>query len=145
MKTTSILLTMLLYLIITAPGPELNLADKKLSEAATSEVKPQLLAVRLYADWCGKCRQLDEKMDSIVPDFDDGRVLFIRLDQTDEFKTAQAGLLSDIIGIGSVFKQYRGKTGLLLIIDATSFELLQEVGHLPETQEIIAILQSHLD
>jgi thiol-disulfide isomerase/thioredoxin len=110
-----------------------------------SENEPKVLAVRMYADWCGNCKILDPKVDSFKEDFSDGRVVFIRLDQTEDFDTAQSELLAGLIGIKDVFLEYKGKTGMMLLIDAKTKKLLEVVTHRNETDEIKAKIAGYLN
>jgi thiol:disulfide interchange protein len=120
-------------------------SDSPSSETTLTTVnEPKVLAVRMYADWCGNCKILDSKVESFKEGFSDGRVVFIRLDQTEDFDTAQSELLAGLLGIKDVFLEYKGKTGMMLLIDANSKKLLEVITHRNETDEIKAKIAGYI-
>lgn len=58
-----------------------------------------LIVVRIHKDWCGKCKQMGNVFAEIQRDFEDGRILFVTYDLTDEVTTKQSLLLGQILEI----------------------------------------------
>ena len=59
-----------------------------------SDVK--LLSVSLYAEWYESCKHLDAMLDEIEPEFEEGNLLFIYLDETTDFNVNQSRKKSKI-------------------------------------------------
>lgn len=129
----------------------LSISFGTITETQTSETaiiadnEPKVLAVRMYADWCGNCKILDAKVDSFKEGFSDGQVVFMRLDQTEDFDTAQSELLAGLLGIKDIFMEYKGKTGMMLSIDAKTKKLLEVVTHRNETEEVKTKIAGYLN
>lgn len=108
----------------------------------TSETK--LIAVRMYADWCGNCKALDPKVDAIKGSFHARGVLFTRFDQTDEFAVAQSEMLAARTQLSAAFEEWKGKTGVMLLVDPTSGDILKVINHRMSPEEISAAIESLL-
>lgn len=100
-----------------------------------SNTQVELVAVRMYADWCGNCKMLDAKVDNIKKEFQDSNVLFLYFDQTDDYATSQAEKKAYLLGLDEVFAKYKGKTGMMILVDAQTGELIEEISHtVPENE-----------
>jgi hypothetical protein len=110
----------------------------------TSSVPTKIIAVRMYADWCGNCRALDPKVDAIKGGFHNRGVLFTRFDQTDEFAVAQSELLAARTNLTAAFEAWKGKTGVMLLVDANSGEILEVINHRMTPEEIAAAIEARL-
>jgi len=84
-----------------------------------------VIAVKMDADWCGKCQVMNPKLDAVMPEFKDESVLFVKFNMTDEFTTQQAGFLASRLNLDSLFNEHKGQTGYVVLIDANSGELLK--------------------
>ncbi|TVR35348.1 MAG: thioredoxin [Balneolaceae bacterium] len=131
--------TVLLSLLILSIAPfSMNAEDTKI----TDEIS--IIAVKMDADWCGKCKVMNPKLDAVMPEFKDEPVLFVKFNMTDEFTTRQAGFLADRLNLKSLFNEHKGQTGYVVLIDANSGEPLKTLqSDLSETQ-IKAEIQSVL-
>lgn len=113
-----------LFYIILIAFPTFTVAQMN-----TENVKVDVIAVRMYADWCGNCKILDAKIEAIKTEIKDSQVLFLYFDQTDDFKIRQSEMLAYMMGLDEVFAKYKGKTGMLLLINPGTGELIEEVNH----------------
>lgn len=106
-------LSLVLLLLVSALPACAETEPAKASEA-------DVVAALFYADWCGSCKTLEPKVNEARAgaDLDKERVLFVRLDLTDEVKSHQAGLLAESLGLGEHFDANAGATGYLLLVDA---------------------------
>lgn len=106
-------LSFVLFLMVSALPACAETEPAKATEA-------DVVAALFYADWCGSCKTLEPKVDAARSgaELDTERVLFVRLDLTDEVKSHQAGLLADSLGLGEHFDSNAGATGYLLLVDA---------------------------
>lgn len=83
------------------------------------------------AVWCGKCREMNPKLDEVRPQFAGEPVLFVKFDMTDEFAVEQSKMLAQRLDLTEIFNANEGKTGYMLLID-------------PVTKEVLATLTSDL-
>jgi len=91
--------------------------------------KPKILGVLMYADWCGKCKQLDPKLSEVKPQFEDQSILFTQFDMTNDFTTSQSQKLAGLLGLGDLFQQHKGSTGYMVLLDAQTKEVLKTLKH----------------
>ncbi|MEX2657022.1 MAG: thioredoxin family protein [Balneolales bacterium] len=131
-----ILLTVVLAFILFP-----HKAQTEVLKSNNSDVN--LIAVSLYADWCGSCKQLDAMMDDIKPEFEDGDILFIYLDKTTDFDVKQSQKKARLLGFESVSNQYEGRTGLMLLIDPNTGELVKEITVAMTSDEIKETLRKY--
>jgi thiol-disulfide isomerase/thioredoxin len=90
-----------------------------------SEASVKVIGVKMDAEWCGKCRVMNPKLDAIMPSFMNQPVLFVKFNMTTDFTTQQAGLLAKRMGLEILFEEHQGKTGYMVLLDAASGEILQ--------------------
>jgi len=112
---------------------------------ADNENEPDLIALRIYAEWCGKCKALDPKVDEVKKEFKGKRVLFAVFDQTNEFAQEQSVLHARLLGLDHVQKEYGGKTGLLLLIDPVSGDIKEQITHQITVDELRTKLTAYLN
>ncbi len=142
--------TLLITLMLLLTGTSANFANHSYLTSSgnnletTIESETKIIALRLYADWCGKCRALDPKVNEIKTSFNASEVLFTRFDFTDEFNTAQTKVLANRMNLSQIFDKYAGSTGTMLLIDAKSGEVLHEITHESSEEEIVAAIKSHI-
>lgn len=110
-----------------------------------NENEPELIALRMYADWCGKCKALDPKVDEVKPEFKGKRILFAVFDQTDRFAQEQSALHAQLLGLEHVQKEFGGKTGLLLLIDPASGNIKERITHQISVDELHNKLTSYIN
>jgi|GEM_PF-1548676 len=91
-----------------------------ITDLADDARHPDLIALKFHADWCGKCKAMGPVFEDLTNKFDGKPVLFVRLDQTNKSKATQAEFLLAELGLGSIWNEYGGKTGFILLIDAKS-------------------------
>jgi len=131
--------TVLLSLLILSIAPfSMSAADTKI----TDEIS--IIAVKMDADWCGKCKVMNPKLDALMPEFKDEPVLFVKFNMTDEFTTQQAGFLADRLNLKSLFNEHKGQTGYVVLIDAKSGEPLKTLQSDLSENQIKAEIRSVL-
>ena len=96
----------------------------------------ELIALRMYADWCGKCKALDPTVDEVKPEFKGKGVFFAVFDQTDEFAQEQSVLHAQLLDLHHVQKEFGGQTGLLLLIDPQTKEIKERITHTISVDEL---------
>jgi len=85
---------------------------------------PEVIALKFHADWCGYCKAMAPAYAELQKGVGDEPVLFVKLDQTDDFEKRQAQYLAHALGMEKVWSQHGGKTGFALLIDAETKEVL---------------------
>ncbi|MDZ4831569.1 MAG: hypothetical protein SGJ09_15390, partial [Phycisphaerae bacterium] len=69
--------------------------------------------------------------------------LTVKLDQSDK-NSRQAEYMLATLGYGDLWKEYAGKTGFVLLVDAKTRKVLSTVTSMQETKDIKAALMSAL-
>ena len=113
--------------------------SKEKSDCAVQ--KPSKIALVFHADWCGSCKALDPKIKSAHKELEGSDVLFVKLDLTDDATRQQAALLAGALGLGEVYSAQEGKTGIMLVIDGKSGEVVETVTRNHSPAEIVALLK----
>jgi len=124
MKKSLNILSLILLLAFTLNSATI-LANEKVDEIT----EPKILAVTMHGDWCGKCKIMDPKLNSIKQEFKDTGILFTLLDMTDEFTKSQAQMQAALMGLEDLFQLHEGKTGYTVIIDAETGKELDRITH----------------
>ncbi len=112
---------------------------------ADTPEETELIALRMYADWCGKCRTLDPKVDEVKEEFRGKGVLFAVFDQTDEIAQEQSILHARLLGLEHIQKEFGGMTGLLLLIDPETKDIMERITHTVSADEIRNKIQTKLN
>jgi thiol-disulfide isomerase/thioredoxin len=97
-----------LYLTNTAP------AVRPLSVAEASSGKP--FVVKLHAQWCPKCRMAKGAWSQVEAEYGT-RVNMLVLDFTNEANTAASRAEATRLGLQSLFDEYAGATGFVVVLD----------------------------
>jgi thiol-disulfide isomerase/thioredoxin len=112
--------------------------------------QPALIVARFHADWCGACKQLAPKFDSLKRAAGDEPVLFVTLDLTSAGSRRQAGLLAGALGIDEAWDICGMKTGQALIVCGRSKEVIATVPaaedpttSLEKLHEALAMIPEH--
>lgn len=87
------------------------------ARAESGEDVAELVVVKFHADWCGSCQTMGETFENLGAKLDSEPVLFVELDQTTSAGRKQAGFLLNAMGGKSVWKEYGGKTGFILLLN----------------------------
>ena len=89
--------------------------------------KPDLIVARFHADWCGACKQLAPKFDSLKRAAADQPVLFVTFDLTTAESRRQAGLLAGALGLDKAWVASGMKTGQAMIVCGRYKEVIATV------------------
>lgn len=87
----------------------------------------EVIAIRMYADWCGYCKELDGKLDEVKHEFADSNVWFTYFDVTDEFAQTQTRYLADKLNLSHIYEQYSDRTGLMLLVNPKDGQVIEEI------------------
>ncbi len=86
--------------------------------------QPALIVARFHADWCGACKTLAPKFNSLKRAAADKSVLFVTLDMTTAETRRQAGLLAGALGLDKAWNKSGMKTGQALIVGGRYKEVI---------------------
>ncbi len=116
------------------------------AEEGSSDVKPAVYGVLMYADWCGSCKALDPKISQAREEanLDQQDILFVRWDLTDEVTSHQAKMMAAVLGLSDLYEANAGKTGFMLLVDADSGEKLAQLTTKHEAAEIATKIQASI-
>ncbi len=119
--------------VVTADPAES--AETQLAGHATAtgqpspEAGPELIAVRLWNRDCSSCKQLESKYKTVRADHeDDGRTLFVTFDFSTDKSSEQAHMLAKALGIGNIYDQHEGWSGMVLLIDPKSKSVIGKLS-----------------
>ena len=117
---------------LAACGPSVaasgSLADVKEITAPADDTK--VLAVLSYSSWCGSCKVLDPKVESVRASEDWTGVSFVLLDFTDKNEGALLKA-ADEAGIGPAIRRATLdgiRTGQLILMDIAAQEEMSRIG-----------------
>ena len=85
------------------------------------------LVVKLHARWCPYCLMQKDEWSQIEKAYA-GRVNFVVLDFTNERSTERSRREAERLNLVPFFDEYAGATGLVVVLDARTKEVLAEVG-----------------
>jgi len=117
------------------------------NEAQTTDASVtngQVKAVLIYADWCGSCKILDPKLESIKSGAPIGGLEYVTLDYTAKDKDAFFAAAS-AAGVEAPVREFFGdsiKTGLLLLIDSDDQTVIEKVTKSYSEAEIVTALKN---
>jgi thiol:disulfide interchange protein len=97
----------------------------------TAARKPDLIAIELYADWCGTCKRMMPAAMEMRENTAAEPVLWVRLDRTDR-ESKQAEYHMAALGLGELWAEHAGRTGYILLVD-------------PETKRAVGRLTAEMD
>ena len=112
-------------------------------QAQAGDQGATLYAVSFHADWCGSCKTLGPQVIKArgKADLDNQNVLFVKLDLTDGAKRHQSGLMAEALGIGEFYKQNKGKTGFVLLVNSKTKETLGKLTKEHGANDIISMIK----
>jgi len=100
----------------------------------------KVIAVKFHADWCGYCKAMGPVFEELQAKHDQEPVLYIEFDQTREFGKRQSAYMADAMGLDEVWAEHGGKTGFVLLIDATTKRVMQRLSHEQNLKQMGAAL-----
>jgi len=109
--------------------------------AAADTPRAKVIAVKFHADWCGFCKAMGPVFEEMQAKFDQEPVLYVEFDQTREFDRRQSVYMAGALGLDGVWMENGGKTGFVLLVDATTKEVIQRLSHEQSLKEMGAALQ----
>ena len=100
---------------------------------------PQIISIRVHADWCAACKKLDGVYPKLKEQSSSLPVLFVTFDLTDKATTQQAQYLASLLGVDRVLSEQGGKVGRIVLVDAKHKRTLKS---LPATNNLEKIEQA---
>ncbi|MCI5043352.1 MAG: thioredoxin domain-containing protein [Aquisalinus sp.] len=147
MRLSASVIALSLLAACSAEPSSSRTAETTVTVASTTQEDARVIAVLMYADWCGSCKVLDPKIQSVrnmgaVEGIDFTRLDYTARDAVTLFEQADAA------GIGETIRSRFSeeiKTGLLLLIDAGSGEIVGEVNKSMTEVDIIAAMTAAVE
>jgi thiol:disulfide interchange protein len=116
-------------------------------DAQDASSSAEIIAVLMYADWCGSCKILDPALEQAKTENNlmDQDVLFVRMDYSNDATTKQSEMLAQALGLGDIFEANDGKTGFIALVDAHEMQIISTLRKDSDAaaiaNEITALLQ----
>ena len=102
--------------------------DVKPSEGRHSSLKcPDVVAVRIHADWCGTCRKLDPMYSKLMKRSADLPVLFVTFDMTSKATARQAEYLAGLLNLEQVWSRHCRKAGTIVLVDPERKQVVSSI------------------
>ena len=99
----------------------------------------QLIAVKIHADPCGRCKKIAPVFADLQSEFSDDPVLFLTFDLTSESSRKQAEELSRAFGIEELFAKHR-YTGVIVLAtpDGQIWDVLDSDADVVLAEEVVS-------
>ena len=130
--------------ILTILALTLSLFGASLSSAAVA-TEPKTLGLMFYADTCASCKILDPKVTHVQSSFEGEPILFVKLDHSNDFTTEQASLMAGALNVTEAYETQRKASGFLLLVDASSGEILNRITRSQTEAQIKEAIRATLD
>jgi thiol-disulfide isomerase/thioredoxin len=129
LKTLTLTLTAVVMGALVAVSPV---------RAAEPAKDPQVIGLLFYADWCGSCKVLEPKLETVKEGLTGEPITFTRVDMTDDATKAYSERYARWIGLGSIYEEHAPGTGFMLLVDAESKEVLGRLTRVQSEDELRA-------
>lgn len=110
--------------------------------AFAAEDGAHVIAARFYAEWCGNCKRLDAKLEQIQAMLNNDDIENIVFDLSNKTTKKASAAKAEALGLAELYKKYKRKTGVLVLIDSATGEKLDVITH---TVSADAIKQKLID
>jgi thiol:disulfide interchange protein len=95
-----------------------------------------VIALVFKADWCTACRVLEPKLMTVMPQVAAQPIRFVMLDQTDADARRAAATEARALGVAELYAAREGQTGYVLLVDASTKEVLGQIGSTDSVAQI---------
>ena len=96
-------------------------SNSAMSETPPRECAEKVYVVKIHADWCGSCKATESVWERVQKELGD-RATVVKLDVSDRVEYEKAIAEARRLGIEDFFQEYRGKTGIVAILDCQTRE-----------------------
>ena len=107
---------------------------------ATAPEPAKVIAVNLYADWCGLCERKGPALESAMERLAAASVLFVTADFTDDQSTQQARFLISALADENVWEHIEG-TGSVVLLDGETREKVGRLTANMDADEMTAMIE----
>jgi len=108
-------------------------------------VETKVFGVMFYADWCHYCQILDPKLDKVRKEFEGTAFKFQRIDMTDDSRLYASFNEAKALGLGRIVRAYGQGTGFMLLVDARTGQVVDQIVARHSESQIKAKIQQALD
>lgn len=99
--------------------------------------------IKLHAQWCPKCMVTKDVWADVERAYA-GRVNLLVLDFTDDTRTEASRAEAGRLGLGTLFDDYDGVTGVVLVVDGRTREVTADIGGSRDFEEYRAAIDTAL-
>tara|TARA_B110000037_G_C17103562_1_gene498976 strand:- start:1847 stop:2272 length:426 start_codon:yes stop_codon:yes gene_type:complete len=132
------LLTLLSICIAAISSFSLNATEPEATE------EPELIGLNFHAKWCSACKKIDSNLDEALatssrPDFK-----LVTLDLDNKATQHESESIADAVGLLDIYKTTGVKTGFILLVDATTHEVIDKIDRKDKSDAMAAKLDKAL-
>ena len=106
---------------------------------------PDVIVVRVHADWCGACKKLAPVYSELKGRTNDQAILYLTLDMTDDATRRQAEYLAGVLGIDRLWLEQGRKVGSVVLIDGKRKRVVSTMGAPYDVKSIEAAVRKAVD
>lgn len=118
-------------------------ADVASDRSRSDEARPNLVAVGVFADWCGRCPMIEPLFAELADKYSNQPILFISLDITDEKKQRRARQAARSLGIEWIYDR-KLESGMIKILDRERHTVLATLVESQEMPQLVSALDQAL-
>lgn len=104
-----------------------QVAQRQATRPASNAPQARMYAVAFHADWCMNCKALAPNLKEFKAKHAKAPLLHVKLDQTNDFTKHQAAMLAGALGMDKAWKDFNGKTGFVLLVDAKTKKVIGKI------------------
>ncbi|HLO41747.1 MAG TPA: thioredoxin family protein [Phycisphaerales bacterium] len=110
--------------------PEKNPEPTRIERPERIAKGAKVIAVKLHADWCAKCKAMGSVFEDLEKKFDGDPVLFVKMDLSDTRGSSQAEYLAAAMGIAKSWGALGAGevTGEIVLIDGGTKRIVDRIG-----------------
>ncbi len=105
---------------------------------------PDIVALRMHADWCGACKQLSPMYAKLLERTTELPVLHLTFDVTDNNTRRQADYLAALLGLEQLCSDQTKQVGTIVLLDAGSKQVISTVAASGNIKSIEAAVRGAL-
>lgn len=107
----------------------------------TKQLQGKPVVVDIYASWCPACTNIAPTLSQLKKEYA-GKAHFVVLDVSDKSKANQAAAKARQLGLGRFFDANKSQTGLVVIIDPATGNILAQHRNNPNKSAYTSVLNA---
>lgn len=119
--------------------------DKSKASKYTQAIRtPEVILVKFHSDNCTNCTELEPRLTELEKTYKDKAALFVTFDLTSEQSKNQAELMASLLGLGQLWQENAGQTGLIHVVNAKTLESVAVLKNGQSAEDMSVVLAQAL-